>query len=862
MLLTPTLSRAPETDPALDQPQLYARGLDHVRRLSRRLWTDHNLHDPGITTLELLCYALTDLAYRARFPLEDLLASPADSAAAMAGQFVTAGQILPGRPVTVGDYRKLLIDLPGIKNAWLHPAPQRLYADPVKATLLTAPSKEAGVRPVDLKGLYQVRLEYMDDVTTAERRAAIDAAALATLHANRNLGEDFVAVEAVEGQDYSLCAELELEGDADTDRVAARLAYDVQRYLAPPVHNYSLSEMLDRRHADGSPYTVAEIFEGPRLDHGFIDDDELAAADLRSEVRLSDIVGIIMDIPGVRAVRDIVVNALAADGTAIPPADKWRLAVPPGKQPRLATSHGRLVFYKRNIPIPADLGRVAALLDAMNEAERRKLETPSAEDIPIPRGRYRNPGAYRSFQHHFPALYGLADEGLPASASPRRQAQALQLKAYLLFFDQAMANYFAQLANLGQLFSRRPEVGRTYFSQLVHSFPDWEKIYGAGFDTAALAQLVEADGAGWERRNRFLDHLLARFAEEFHQYVHIMQARFGLGAAGAAAVKAAFLDDLPRLGAERGVAYNCRKKGGADLWNSPNVSGLERRVARLLGIANFFRRNLGEVSYDTYTELDKTPGDEYRFRVKHPVSGKILLSSSTHYATPADAHREMEKAIGRAQLPEGYEKKTSTDGRHYFNIVAGDGEVLARRIEYFASAAERDAACEALMTHLRDFYSGEGMYLIEHILLRPREAGDPLMPICVDPNCTDCADDDPYSYRLSMVLPAYAGRFQDMDFRRFVEDCLRQETPAHLLPKICWVNGADMAAIESAYRDWISLQAGAATANRGAKIGALIDALTRAKNVYPVEALHDCGKPDQPPFILGRTALGSSGSPS
>ena len=46
----------------------------------------------------------------------------------------------------------------------------------------------------------------------------------------------------------------------------------------------------------------------------------------------------------------------------------------------------------------------------MNEAERRKLENPSAEDIPIPRGRYRNPGAFTAFQHHFPALYGLADE--------------------------------------------------------------------------------------------------------------------------------------------------------------------------------------------------------------------------------------------------------------------------------------------------------------------------------------------------------------------------------------------------------------------------------------------------------------------
>src|SRR5437867_184393 len=104
MLLLTTISRAPETDPALDQAQLYALGLDHVRRLSRRLWTDHNTHDPGITILELLCYTLTDLAYRAQFPIEDLLATPTDDAANMARQCFTPRQVLPNRALTAADY--------------------------------------------------------------------------------------------------------------------------------------------------------------------------------------------------------------------------------------------------------------------------------------------------------------------------------------------------------------------------------------------------------------------------------------------------------------------------------------------------------------------------------------------------------------------------------------------------------------------------------------------------------------------------------------------------------------------------------------------------------------------------------------
>jgi len=169
-----------------------------------------------------------------------------------------------------------------------------------------------------------------------------------------------------------------------------------------------------------------------------------------------------------------------------------------------------------------------------------------------------------------------------------------------------------------------------------------------------------------------------------------------------------------------------------------------------------------------------------------------------------------------------------------------------------------ELAIASLIAHLRNYYSGEGLYVIEHLLLMPEQEGDPFMDICIDPGCTDCADLDPYSDRITIVLPAFTGRFRDFDFRNFVEETLRQETPAHILPRICWVNSDDMAEIEKAYRDWLAIRAGTATADRAEKIKALTDALTRAKNVYPSSGLHPCGQMEPPPFVLGRTALGSA----
>jgi hypothetical protein len=368
---------------------------------------------------------------------------------------------------------------------------------------------------------------------------------------------------------------------------------------------------------------------------------------------------------------------------------------------------------------------------------------------------------------------------------------------------------------------------------------------------------LESDDAAHARRNRFLDHLLARFAEDFHHYVSVMRTLFGETDKGVIGTKCAFLKEFPKLGGERGLAYDHSLTRPDELWNSWNVSGLERRLARLLGIQDFSRRNLAAVSYDTYSEIDATPGDEFRFRVRHRVTGKILLSSSTHYATPEAARAVMLRAIALGQSLDSYARKETVKGRHYFNIVDAEGHVLARRIEDFETAEELEAVIAELSKYLREHYSGEGLYVIENILLRPESDGEPFLPICVDPACSDCVDDDPYSYRLHFVLPAYAGRFQNMDFRRYVEETIRLETPAHILPKICWVDADQMAHFEPLYRDWIALRSGVSGAKRKARLEAFCNALFQLKSVYPKRYLYDCGCGDkEPPFVLGQSQLG------
>lgn len=850
---------------ALDHKQLYAMGLRHVQELSGKIWTDYNVHDPGITILELLAYSLTDLGYRSNYPVKDLLATEKDNVANMAKQFFTARQIFPNRALTLNDYRKLLVDQEGVKNGWISKHELSYFADTVLGELRTDNPGLEGIEEIKIAGLYNVTIEYDDNITTTAKKEGIKKSVLSLLQSNRNLCEDFVGYTEIENQLFNLCCDLELESSADVSAVKAEIYYRVQNYLCPSIRFYSLSEMLERKKEDGTQYSADEIFDGPALNTGFIDDYELEKAELRTSINLSDIINLIMDIRGVVAVRDILVIPFPEqpDTPAIPPENKWVVPVIPGRKPTLPIdfiedTNYFLKFFKRNMPVYPQGGKVMAKLGELYAVFQDKPSSGATNDLPIPLGKFRNPEKYYSFQNDFPALYGLSEAGLSVTATDERIALAAQLKAYLLFFDQLMANYFSQLSHLKELFSTDPTIERTYFYQVVDSFTEYEKIYGpTGVDIlTTLETMTEDQLVHTDRRNRFLDHLISRFAERFTDFANLVHTALGASPESIARYKCDFLANYPVISSERALAYNYSLSGEFDLWNSSNVSGLEKRLAKLLAIPNFTRRNLSSVNYTIYSEIDSTPGDEFRFRVRNSQTGKIILSSSTHYLTEDKALEAMKMAIQSGMQPSGYEKKKTIDNRYYFNVKDSSGKVIARRIEYFDTEEAMNAALDDLINYLQRNYSDEGLFLIENILLRQDREGDSFLPVCKASAQTSCADFDPYSYRIHVILPAENGRFKNMPFRRFVEEIIREETPAHILPKICWISKDDMSVLENAYHDWILLKSGKEGNDRLKKLNNFIESLYEVRNIYPSELLRACDT-DEPKFVLGDTAIGS-----
>ncbi len=763
--------------------------MKYLEELGSDFWTDYNVHDPGVTILELLCYAITDLGHRTNLPIQDLLASKENSETNLQKQFFSPREMFTTEPVSELDLRKLLIDIDGIKNAWLFKSKQTLFFDKKESRIVgTKPAPNHAFSTFDLNGLYDIKIELDEEpfakncaddtapteeetIAQEERVNEIIRRVRQRFHQHRPLCEDLVKVSIVEEQEIRFCMDIQLEANVDANEVYPRVFYLLSHYLSPAIRQYSLKEMTGARKANGVIYTMDEIFDGPVLEHGFFKDEELWSAGLRETIYGSDIINLLMDIPGIKSIHHFMMNY--CDG-AKAEKNEWILPVARGKKPVLCYCKSAINFYKDVIPVKAPRQQAVEKWIALLQAERTALLSVAYDDYQYTGGSWRNLDAYTSITKNLPQCYGVGDEGLSPSVPFSQTIKALQLKGFLLFFDQVLANYIAQLNQLKNLFQLKDssiadmEAG-TYFFKKINEVKEIELLIDgyATMDAAGglLAGLVNQYDHVTDRKNRLLDHLLSRFAENFTEYVLQMYSLEGQQAAEKVILsKSLLLEEYPQISSRRATAYDYFNSTDDDenaitIWDSKNVAGMEHRLSRLLGIADYSRR-----------------------------------------------------------------------------VLSDNNE--------------------------------EGMFVIEHILLRPDinfllEQGGLLEPrnfiaVCSGGDCDDC-EADAYSFRITVIMPAETGRFKNEDFRNYIEKTIRLETPAHIYPRICWWSNESLAAFEPVYKSWLELKqsGGDATTEGVIVLQQLIQLLNERKSIYPPGILSDCENPVDNPVILDQTNLGN-----
>lgn len=876
---TDTISKNTASLNDLDFEFLKKQGIQYIEALGGDLWTDYNSHDPGITILEALCYAITDISARMNLPLEKLLAEK-DNPSFLNDQFLTAHKALPIAPVTPNDYRKLCIDIDGVKNVWLKKHIKKVYVN-CKEDKLSYQPFEIEIRQKEffLNGLYDILIEYdsLDEVeykTDSAKKARLEAIKKEvrnTYHAHRNLCEDLVTIEEVEPFPIAVCAQIEVLPEADEEQVHALILQAIEQYLSPEIRFYSLKEMLQKG------YSTDTIYNGPLLKNGFIDTKELEATELTKQVRLSDLINRIQKIEGVDVIRDITINT--CNGSKL--VDQgWNICITGNKKPVLCDKSS-FSYFKGFLPLNINKKEVSTYRKEQAAQTKKEIEfiALQSKELTLPQGQYLDIGVYTSIQNDFPEVYGVGPVGTKTTSSIADKAKVKQLKAYLLFFDQILASYMAHIEKVKELLSVNGELNATYFTQLVADIKDRDELVSANYTTNEnLTALLFSDlDDNVKRRNDILNHLLARFAENFSEYAFLVKQLYSSNKdEEVLKTKEHFLKSYETIGGERPLSFNYFNQTPENLWDTDNVSAFQKRMALLTGNTNFLRRNFSDDAVELYEEVDKDCKIEYRFRFKS-ASKVILSSSSKQYKTLALLYAEIFNVKNYGKIRANYEVKENKAGRFYFNLtnptfpnVNDERHVIARRISSFKTKEAAEKAVDAAVVFINNLKPNEGMYVIEHILLRPNVLEnskiDEFFEINTN-NCDGCGSLDPYSFKVSIVLPGWTERYSNIDFRNFVENLIQKELPAHILAKICWIGYPasydtkgeenEMIELEKAYKNWLVEKTTMGQKQPENELKRLKKIVNTLHTIYTQGKLHNCNSDEeQQDIILGRTNLG------
>ena len=512
--------------------------IDYIQNHIGNQWTNFNPSDPGMTILDQVCYALTELGYCTDFSIPDILT---DSTGKMQieNQFYLPYKILTTAPYTIDDYRKYIID--GIED--VYNAVITTYKDNI----------------LPFSRVYQVYLYINPDITDTEKCQNICKSVFYYLNQSRNIGELFNMPIALQTQNCWIGGKIELEKDADEHAVLLELQNKLRTYIFPKIDQVNYDALKEEG------YNAAEIYDGPYLKNGWILDESLS--DKKNIVKTIDLIPVIESVAGIISVSGLQLYQNKISVQALQSTESQILSIDVlasyKEKKLLLNSNGKEIQADAFGPLQINISKYQDTATSLNNKPAIKL----------PKSSFRDINSYYSIQNTFPQQYGIGDDKIEDDSAPIQVAQSRQLKGYLTLFDQVLANQFSQLANVSKLFSFTNSVcgapsdnetfyalkdkfekkhleypvpykmfAPSYFYQSLYNVPHIKPLlknnavfeYSYGEETKkelkekswfeyqqdpynayifGMMKIMEEEDVNFDRRNKILDHLLARHGE-------------------------------------------------------------------------------------------------------------------------------------------------------------------------------------------------------------------------------------------------------------------------------------------------------------------------------------------------------------
>ncbi len=434
---------------------LKAEALAHIQRNNDNTWTNLNPSDPGVTILDQLCYAFTELGYCNNFPVKDILTNK-EGKLAIKNQFYLPEDILTTSPITLDDIRKYVVDkVKEVINVQITPVKNNSYVvnSLYEVAVLINPTldKKKEIEITEIKNGKEENYVKTSQELILQNTFFI-------LNSCRNLGELFLYPTSLVDKKYLVSGELEIENGFDLTSILVEINHAINTYVFPKLIQTGYKELIK----EGE--TTDAIFNGPKLKNGWI-----AKANMQpkhNKIKAYEITEVIQSIKGVASItnvsfdkaknpyevvsseEEILVFDFITSATSIE-TDGVQVS---RKGPSL--SNGLQVFRKGRTLNNSIHTSIVKELSDLEQPTGQIGRVAAIKMFPdVPQGKYRDISSYYSIQNTFPEAYTVGSEGVNANATDFQIAQSRQLKGYLTLFDQVLTNQFMQLANLDGLFS-------------------------------------------------------------------------------------------------------------------------------------------------------------------------------------------------------------------------------------------------------------------------------------------------------------------------------------------------------------------------------------------------------------------------
>ncbi|PUB17388.1 hypothetical protein [Yoonia sediminilitoris] len=402
-----------KSDPAPELPfgTLRTLGIAAAQKLSGNIWTDYNLHDPGVTLLEQTAFALTEIAYQSDHNVRDLLTRQAQETDYGQLALFAPAEVLTSLPVTLRDIAGILSDITGVERVFTRNGPALGLV-----SLLIVPA----------------------ELTTsdAERNTLVEQVR-ATFDKHRLLCSDVHAVEIATPQPVQLRGTLQIDPLGDPDAIAAEVIFRTKHVLRgiKPSHLNQL--------------------QGATRNDAFRDPSALLPAllpEASGAKQLDVILTAIKSIPFVQEVThfDVISEAtglsIKESGSELAPNAYFETGRPTEKM------LGNLFLRRDNAAIALNIHAINDELVRWEAAEiAAKGNRKDANDWDVlTQGQHRNIGM-DGVDAMLPAIYRPAPHANNAAAKARTQASN-QLSAYRRLTNAHLRGLIAPIAGLSDRF--------------------------------------------------------------------------------------------------------------------------------------------------------------------------------------------------------------------------------------------------------------------------------------------------------------------------------------------------------------------------------------------------------------------------